>query len=317
MWYRPKPLIPPGTRIDFMGGRRVGFAFSSALTLMAIFFFFHQGLAYGIDFKGGILMEVRAREGVADLALMRDKLGGLGLGEHDLQGFGQPSDAAIRIAQQPGGEAAQQRAVEKVRTALGPGFDYRRVEFVGPKVGDELVRAGIIAAVMALLGIMAYIWFRFEWQFALGGAATVFHDMITTVGLFSFTQMQFDLNTLAAILTIAGYSLNDTVVVYDRIREDLRKYKKMPLVELFNLALNETLSRTVLTSLTTMLALVALVMFGGEVISGFSIAMIWGVIVGTYSTCFISVPLLLYMNMRRQVEADDVQGSPAGGKTVP
>ncbi|MBI1777519.1 MAG: protein translocase subunit SecF [Proteobacteria bacterium] len=300
-----------------MGGRRVGFAFSSALTLMAIFFFFHQGLAYGIDFKGGILMEVRAREGVADLALMRDKLGGLGLGEHDLQGFGQPSDAAIRIAQQPGGEAAQQRAVEKVRTALGPGFDYRRVEFVGPKVGDELVRAGIIAAVMALLGIMAYIWFRFEWQFALGGAATVFHDMITTVGLFSFTQMQFDLNTLAAILTIAGYSLNDTVVVYDRIREDLRKYKKMPLVELFNLALNETLSRTVLTSLTTMLALVALVMFGGEVISGFSIAMIWGVIVGTYSTCFISVPLLLYMNMRRQVEADDVQGSPAGGKTVP
>ncbi|MBI3498888.1 MAG: protein translocase subunit SecF [Proteobacteria bacterium] len=300
-----------------MGGRRVGFAFSSALTLMAIFFFFHQGLAYGIDFKGGILMEVRAREGVADLALMRDKLGGLGLGEHDLQGFGQPSDAAIRIAQQPGGEAAQQRAVEKVRTALGPGFDYRRVEFVGPKIGDELVRAGIIAAVMALLGIMAYIWFRFEWQFALGGAATVFHDMITTVGLFSFTQMQFDLNTLAAILTIAGYSLNDTVVVYDRIREDLRKYKKMPLVELFNLALNETLSRTVLTSLTTMLALVALVMFGGEVISGFSIAMIWGVIVGTYSTCFISVPLLLYMNMRRQVEADDVQGSPAGGKTVP
>jgi preprotein translocase SecF subunit len=312
MWYKPKPLIPPGTRIDFMSWRRIGFCFSGALTLLAIVFFFTHGLAYGIDFRGGILMEVRAKEGAADLAQMREKLAELGLGEHDLQGFGQPSDALIRIAQQPGGEAAQQKAVEKVRTALGPGFDYRRVEFVGPKVGDELVQAGIIAAVMAILGIMAYIWFRFEWQFALGAVATVFHDMITTIGLFAVTQMQFDLNTLAAILTIAGYSLNDTVVVYDRIREDLRKYKRMPLKDLFNLSLNETLSRTILTSLTTMLALIALVVFGGEVISGFSIAMIWGVIVGTYSTSFISVPLLLYMNLRRQVEADDVQATPAG-----
>ena len=303
--FKPIVLVPHHTKIDFMSFRYWGLGLSGLMTVLSVVMVLWHGLAFGIDFRGGILMEVRSTQGAADLAAMRQKLGSLGLGSHELQGFGQPSDVLIRIEQQPGGDAAQQKAVEKVRNSLGSGFEYRRVEFVGPKVGSELIHTGVIATVVAMLGIMAYIWFRFEWQFGVGAVMTLLHDVLTTIGLFAVTQMEFNLSTVAAVLTIAGYSINDTVVIYDRIRENLRKYKKMPLVELFNLSINETLGRTLLTSLTTALALIALVAFGGEVISGFSIAMLWGVVAGTYSTYIISVPMLLYLNLRNKAESSE------------
>lgn len=304
-------FFPAQSNINFMGFRFIGFALSALLTVLAIVLVLTKGLNFGIDFRGGILVEVRT-QGPADLADMRAKVGKLDLGQVDLQGFGAPSDVLIQIQEQPGGEVAQQRAVEKVRQALGAGVEYRRVEFVGPKVGGELIRDGIIATILALASIMAYIWFRFEWQFGLCGVVTLLHDVITTIGMFAIMQFEFNLTTVAAVLTIAGYSLNDTVVVYDRIRENIRKFKKMPFVDLCNRSVNETLSRTIMTSMTTMLALLALYFFGGEVISGFSFAMIWGVVVGTYSTFIISTPLLIYLNVRRAGPEDKEEGAPAG-----
>jgi preprotein translocase subunit SecF len=306
-------FIPAGTKIDFMGFRWWGFIFSGGLTVLSILFLLFQGLNFGIDFRGGILIEVRG-SGPVDLAAMRAKISGLNLGDHDLQGFGQSSDVLIRVQQQIGGEQAQLQAVEKVKQALGAGYDYRRVEYVGPKVGGELIRGGLIATALALLSILVYVWFRFEWQFGVCGVLTLLHDVITTLGVFSITQYDFNLTTVAAVLTIAGYSINDTVVVYDRIRENLRKYKKMPLVELFNRSLNETLSRTIMTSTTTLLALIALFVFGGEVISTFAIAMIWGVVVGTYSTAIISTAVLIYLPPRRPGTEDDEAKGAAGQK---
>jgi len=191
-------------------------------------------------------------------------------------------------------------AVEKVKTALGSGIEYRRTEFVGPKVSDELFLDGVYAVGAAILAILMYIWFRFEWQFGLGAVVALVHDVISTVGIFALLGLEFNLSTVAAVLTIAGYSINDTVVVYDRVRENLRKYKTKPLTELLNLSINETLSRTVLTSLTTLLALLALFFFGGEVIRGFSFAMIWGVLIGTYSSIALAVPLLIYLKLPRR-----------------
>jgi preprotein translocase SecF subunit len=205
----------------------------------------------------------------------------------------------IRLPRQPGGDAAQEQAVQKVRQALGSGFEYRRVEVVGPSVGSELIRAGVIATVLALFAIAAYIWFRFEWQFGVGGMISTLHDVLTTVGLFALLQLEFNLTTLAAILTIAGYSVNDTVVIYDRVREALRKYPRMPFRELINLALNETLSRTILTVSTVALAVLALLFLGGQVLRGFSIAMLWGVVIGTYSSLFIAAPILYYVRPNR------------------
>jgi preprotein translocase subunit SecF len=304
-------FFPAKPNIDFMGFRFIGFVLSAVLTVLAIVLVMTKGLNFGIDFRGGILIEIRT-QGPADLADLRAKVGKLDLGQVDLQGFGTPTDVLIQVQEQAGGEVAQQRAVEKVRQALGPNIQYRRVEFVGPKVGSELIRDGMIATVLTLASIMAYIWFRFEWQFGVCGVLTLLHDVITTIGMFALLQYEFNLTTVAAVLTIAGYSLNDTVVVYDRIRENIRKFKKMPFLELLNRSVNETLSRTIMTSMTTMLALLALYFFGGEVISGFSFAMIWGVIVGTYSTFIISTPLLLYLNVRRASAEDKEEGAPAG-----
>ena len=222
-----------------------------------------KGLNFGIDFRGGILIEVGMPGEAADLGAMRATLGGLGLGEVALQEFGQPNDILIRIERQEGGEAGQRVAVEKVRGALGERFgadvSYRRVEFVGPKVSADLLWSGIQASVYALLAIMAYLWFRFEWQYAVGALLSTFHDAFTTLGLFSLLGLEFNLSTVAAILTIIGYSVNDTVVIYDRVRENLRKYKSMPLAELIDRSVNETLARTVMTSLTTLLAIIALI----------------------------------------------------------
>ena len=307
-------LIPAGINISFLQKRVMFFIFSALLIAASMGLFGTQGLNYGIDFKGGILIEVKTN-GPADIAGLRSQLSGLGLGEVALQEFGAPDDVLIRVQQQEGGDAAQQAAVEKVKAVLGDTVaEYRRTEFVGPKVSEELFWDGVMAVGFAILAILVYIWFRFEWQFGLGAVVALVHDVLSTIGIFALLQMEFNLSTVAAILTIAGYSINDTVVVYDRVRENLRKYKSLELVELLNKSVNETLSRTVMTSVTTLLALLALYFLGGEVIRGFSFAMIWGVIIGTYSSICLAVPLLLYLNVRRGGDAGEEE---AAAETAP
>jgi len=291
-------LVPANINLQFIPKKKVFFVFSALLVLVSVGLFTIKGLNYGIDFKGGIMIEVRTPE-AAPIGDMRSRLSALGLGEVALQEFGQPTDVLIRIQRQAGGEAAQQVAVAKVKEALGPEVQYRRTEFVGPKVSEELFLDGLMAVSFAILAMLVYIWFRFEWQFGLGAVTALVHDVLTTIGLFAVLDLEFNLSTVAAILTIAGYSINDTVVVYDRVRENLRKFKKLPLSDLLNDSINQTLSRTLMTSLTTLLALLSLYFLGGEVIRDFSFAMIWGVLIGTYSSICLAVPVLLYLNIRR------------------
>ena len=292
-------IVPAGTHIDFLGKRMIALVLSALLIVGSIGLAATNGLNLGIDFLGGILMEVRSKSGPADLADMRAKLGAADLGEVQLQEFGQPSDVLISIQRQSGDPEAQQAAIAKVREVLGDSVDYRRTEFVGPKVGSELREAAIWSVTGAILMILLYIWFRFEWQFGVAAIVALTHDVIATIGMYSLTQIEFNLSTIAALLTIAGYSINDTVVVFDRIRENLRKYKRMGLLELLNLSINDTLSRTVMTSVTTLLALGAIYFFGGEVIRGFSFGMIFGVLIGTYSSIFIAGPVLLFFRLKR------------------
>jgi preprotein translocase subunit SecF len=300
---RPLIVIRHTPRIDFMRIHKIGFALSMFLALLSIGLFFTWNLNYGIDFRGGIVIEARSTTGPADLATLRAKLNTLGVGEVSLQGFGSPSDVLIRLGRQPGDDAAQEKGVNVVRDGVGKELEFRRVEVVGPKVGSELIRAGVLATVLALVAIAAYVWFRFEWQFGIGVMISTAHDVLTTIGLFSLLQLEFNLTALAAILTIAGYSINDTVVIYDRVRETMRKYKTMEFHTLINTALNETLSRTILTVATVTLATVSLLLFGGEVLRGFSIAMLWGLVIGTYSSLFIAAPLLYYIRPKRGSEA--------------
>jgi preprotein translocase subunit SecF len=296
---RPLLLLHKTPNIDFMRFHKAGFALSILLTVVSVGSFFGFGLNYGIDFVGGVLIEARSTNGPANLADMREKIDALHLGENSLQGFGSPNDVLIRLSRQPGGDAAQEKVNNAVRQALGANIEFRRVEVVGPKVGEELIRAGVLATVLALLAIAAYVWFRFEWQFGVGAMISTLHDVITTIGIFAVFQLEFNLTTLAAILTVAGYSINDTVVIYDRVRETMRKYKTMDLKTLINLSLNETLSRTILTVTTTALAVLSLLIFGGEVLRSFSIAMLWGIGIGTFSSLFIAAPLLYYIGLRR------------------
>jgi preprotein translocase subunit SecF len=303
-------IIPADTSIDFMGRRLIAFAISAMLMLASAGLFVGQGLNLGIDFLGGILIEVKT-EGPANVGVMRSTLGQLGLGDVSLQEFGEPDVVLIRVQRQEGGDKAQQVAVTAVKDALGSTVvEYRRTETVGPTVGEELQEAAIIAVLAAIGAILVYVWFRFEWQFGVAAVIALLHDVISTIGLFSLFQLEFNLATVAAILTIAGYSINDTVVVFDRVRENLRKYKRMPLTDLFNLSINGTLSRTVMTSLTTLLALGSLYLLGGEVIRGFSVALIWGVVIGTYSSIALAVPLLLYLKVYRGTAEE--QAEPAG-----
>lgn len=295
----PLRLVPDETRFRFMKMRKVAYPFSAILSVISIILFFTLGLNTGIDFRGGTLIEIRTLGGPADIADLRTRLNGLGLGQVEIQEFGAPTDVLLRLQEQPGGDAAQQAAVSQVRQALGDAVEYRRVEVVGPRVSSELAQSGAIAVLVAIIAVLIYIWVRFEWQFAVGAIIATLHDVVLTIGLFAATRMEFNLSSIAAILTIVGYSLNDTVVVYDRVRETLRRYKKMPLSDLIDSAVNSTLSRTFMTSVTTLLALLALFIFGGEVIRGFTGAMIWGVVVGTYSSIFIAAPLLLYLGLRR------------------
>lgn len=295
MWHLK--ILPSKTNIRFIEWRKTFFFLSIALIFASIASVSLKGLNFGIDFKGGILIEIRTEQ-AARIGDLRDKLNTLGLGEVTLQEFGKPTDVLIRIQQQEGGEKAQTKAITAVKEALGSGIEYRRVEFVGPQVGSELREAGIKAVIIALIAILIYIWFRFEWQFGVAAIIALAHDIFITIGLFSVLKLEFNLSILAAILTIAGYSINDTVVVFDRVRENLRKYKKSPLPEVLNRSINETLARTLMTSITTLAALLCLFFFGGEVIRGFSFAMIWGVIIGTYSSIFIASPILILLNLR-------------------
>lgn len=291
-------LVPDDTHIHFMWLRRYTMPLSAAMSVLSIVLFLVVGLNFGIDFRGGSLIEVQTKDGPADIAQMRTTLSGLGLGDIQIQEFGGPNDVLIRVVEQQGGELAQQAVITKVREALGDSVEYRRVEIVGPTVSAELARTGTIAVVVAIIAILIYIWFRFEWQYAIGAVVATIHDVVLTIGLFAVLQLDFNLSSIAAILTIVGYSLNDTVVVYDRIRENARRFKKMAIPELLDLSINQTLSRTIMTSLTTLLALVALYVFGGEVIRSFVFAMIWGVLVGTYSSIYVAAPILQYLGLR-------------------
>jgi preprotein translocase SecF subunit len=256
------------------------------------------GLNFGIDFKGGTLMQIKT-QGPADVASLRTKLTSLGLGEIQLQSFGQPDEVLIRFPEQPGGPDAQKVGADKVLSVLPANSKELRREQVGSTVSKELINSAIWALVLTNLVIFAYVWFRFEWQFALGAIVSLVHDVMFTIGIFSLFQLDFDLTIVAALLTILGYSINDTVVIYDRIRENLRKYKRMPLGDLLDLSVNETMSRTIMTVGTVMMALIALYFFGGEVIRGFTFAMLFGVLVGTYSSVFIAAPFLILIGVKR------------------
>jgi preprotein translocase subunit SecF len=309
-------ILPHGTKIDFVRFRLMAFGLSTFLILLTAGSILTKGFNFGIDFAGGVLMEAQSTSGPANLQAVRSTLGNLNLGEISLQEFGTSGrDLMIRVQRQEGNEKAQLEALTKVKQALGEGFTYRRVEIVGPKVGGELVRDGILAVVLSVLAIAAYVWFRFEWQYGVGALVALAHDVITTFGLFSISGLEFNLTTVAAILTIAGYSINDTVVIFDRVRESLRKYKTMPLYDVLNLAINETLSRTILTVSTVFVTVLALLFFGGEVLHGFAVAMLWGLIVGTFSSVYVAIPMLIYFNLRtgkqQEEDAAEAEGGPA------
>ena len=297
--FKGRNLIPPGLVLPLMRWSRVFFVISMAMVVASIALFALVGLNYGVDFKGGTMVEVQSKASKADISDMRSKLSGLGLGDVQIQSFGTQRDVLIRIVQQPGGEEAQQAALTKVLEALGDDYERRRVEVVGPAVSSELRTTGLIAVLCSIIAIILYVWFRFEWQFAVGAVVALAHDVLVTVGIFSLLQLEFDLSTVAALLTILGYSVNDTVVISDRIRENLRRYKRMPLVELLDRSLNETFARTLMTSMTTLVVLAALFVLGGAVIHNFAFAMMFGVVIGTYSSLFIVAPLLLYLGVKR------------------
>ena len=293
-------LVPSTPDFKFVRYNRHAFVVSSVLIIGSFVAFLMQGLNFGIDFKGGILVEISSSEPV-DIGNLRGRMQTLELGEVQIQQFGTPTDVLIRVAEADGAVSTERdlSVVDAIRQDLEGEFEIRRVEIVGPQVSRELIQTGLLAVVAAISSMLIYIWFRFEWQFSVGAVMALVHDVILTIGVFSLLQLDFNLSILAAILTIVGYSMNDTVVVYDRVRENLRKYKKMDISELLDIAINQTLSRTVMTSVTTLLALIALYTLGGEVIRGFTFAMIWGVLVGTYSSIFIAAPLLIQLGVKR------------------
>jgi len=314
-WFRlrrPKTLkiqhfrfIPDGTTIHFMQLSRYVIIISLVLTVVSIGSAFFKGFNLGIDFIGGSAIELHYNgDGAADTAKIREDVDKLGMGDIQVQSFGTDKDVLVRVQTQPGGDEAQQAAVEKVRTAMqADNYEIRRTETVGPQVSGELARNGVIAVLVSLGAILIYVWFRFEWQFALAAITTTSHDVIMTIGLFSVTGIEFNLTSIAAVLTLVGLSLNETVVISDRIRENLRKYKKMPLPDLINLSINQTIVRTSLTAFTIFCALIPLVLFGGEVIRGFTIAMTFGVFVGTYSSIIVGGPILIYFGLKARGDA--------------
>jgi len=296
-------LVPDNSAFDFLRQLKITTSVSVLLVLASIGLFFVNGLNLGIDFRGGILLEARSEASV-DIADVRADLNQLALGDISIQTFGSERDVLIRVQRQDGDEKAQIVAIQRITAALGEGFDVRRTEFVGPTIGAELAEKGMLAVGCALLAIMIYIWFRFEWQFSIAAITALSHDVLSTVGLFALLRFEFNLATVAAILTIAGYSINDTVVVFDRVRENLRKYKTWDQNKILNKSLNETLSRTVMTSVTTSLALLAIIIFGGAVLRDFALAMLWGVTIGTYSSIFVAVGLISRFDLKRSDDED-------------
>ncbi|MBL8641106.1 MAG: protein translocase subunit SecF [Alphaproteobacteria bacterium] len=297
---------------DFVRQRYIAFLITAIMIFGSLGLLAFKGLNLGIDFTGGIMMEVKTPD-VPDLVKMRADLNALNLGDISIQEFGTPQNFLIRVPEQKGGAEAQKNAIETIKTSLNALFpdklvEYQRSEYVGPQVGDELKRSGIIAFVLTVLGIMGYIWYRFEWQYGLAAILSLMHDTLAVVGLFSLLWMHFDLGTLAAVLLVAGYSTNDTVIVFDRIRENRRKFKKMPLRDVINLSVNQTLTRTINTSLTTLLSLIALWLFGGEVIRDFANAMIFGIVIGTYSSIYVASSALLYLPFDHDDKRDDHKG---------
>lgn len=293
-------LAPENTKFGFMRFRRVSYPFSATMSIISVVLFLTLGMNFGIDFAGGTLMELRAKSGPADIADLRTTVKQLGIGEVEVQGFGTSSDVLLRFGVQKGGATAQEATVARVKKALEGRYDFRRVDVVGPRVSGELVQSGTLGVVLAIIAVLAYLWFRFEWQFAVGAIIATMHDLLLTVGFFSLTRLEFNTTSIAAILTIVGYSLNETVVVLDRIREMRRKYRRMPTDQLIDMSINAVLPRTIMTATTVFLALLSLAIFGGEVIRSFSIAMIWGIFVATYSSVFICSPMLIYLGLRNE-----------------
>ena len=304
--------VTKDTNIDFMKPRKFTYILSGILAILSCYWIFVGGFNYGIDFSGGILMEIKSEKPI-DAEQIRKDLASLALDELTLQTLGEAGDEMlIRTQVDNATEESQRIAVAKIKEILGNGYEYRRVESVGPQVGEELKRDGVIASLIAILAICIYIWFRFEWQFALGALLGLFHDVFITVGLLAVFKFDISLTTVAAILTLAGYSVNDTVVTYDRIRENLHKYKKMSQYDLINKSLNDIFSRTILTGLTTMFASAALFIFGGDALRSFSFTILWGVVIGTYSSIYISAVFLNIFDLRKTQEAQNQDINPFG-----
>ncbi|GAA6207919.1 protein translocase subunit SecF [Cognatishimia sp. WU-CL00825] len=306
-------LVPKDTKWDFFGKSTLTLGFSGLLVVLSVIFFFVQGLNFGIDFRGGTTIRTESAQ-VVDVAAYRQAIVPLNLGDVSITEVFDPTFeedqnvTMIRIQAQDGQEAVTADIVRDVQAALlavAPDITFVSVESVGPKVSGELIQTAVIAVLLAIAAVLIYIWLRFEWQFAAGAVAALVHDVVLTIGVFSIVQIRFDLAIIAALLTIVGYSLNDTVVVFDRVRENLRKFKKISLKDILNTSINETLSRTVMTSVTTLLALISLFVLGGDVIRGFVFAMIWGVIVGTYSSVFIASAVLLKLGVKRDWSKPD------------
>ncbi len=296
-------IVPHNTKIDFARHKILSFVIALVIVIGSIGSFMTKGLNLGIDFKGGILLEIRTSE-KADIATMRATLNGLGLGEVKLQDYGSDRDVLIRVEQQDGDESAQGKAVKLIRATLGDDIDYRKIESVGAKVSEDLIENGLLAIGFALIGMLIYIWVRFEWEYGLAGVLSLLQDAIAVLGFYSISGLEFNESAIAAILTTIGYSINDSVVIYDRLRENLRKYKSNPVTEVINMSINSTLSRTILTSGSTLLALCALYFFGGPVIENFSLPIIVGICFGTFSSILLSVNLLQLFDLRK-VKSDE------------
>ena len=291
-------FVPRNIHGRFMSVRNWAFAVTAALSVASIALLPVMGLNYGIDFTGGTVIEVRAKQGEADLAQLRDSVGAIVPGEVQIQSFGSETDALIRFGNETEAGVSAPALVQEVRAAVEGAYDVQRVEVVGPAVSSELAVAAVLGILAALAGIMLYVWVRFEWQFAVGAIAATSHDVIMMIGFLVITQAEFSLSSIAAILTVVGYSLNDTVVVFDRIRENLRRFKKMPIVGVIDLSLDETAPRTIIVTMSMVIALVALFAFGGEVIRDFVAPMLVGVLTGIYSSIYIAAPLTIFLNLR-------------------
>ena len=305
-------LAPENTKFGFMRFRRVSYPMSATLSIISVVMFLFVGMNYGIDFAGGTQVDMRAKSGEAHLAELRAKAESLGLGPVEVQRIGGEADVILRLNVQPGGDQGEQAAIAKLRQAFDADYEFRSVETVGPTVSSELVQSGTLGVVVAIIAVLTYLWFRFEWQFAVGAIIGTMHDLLLTIGFFCVTQLEFNQTSIAAILTIVGYSLNETVVVLDRIREVMRKYKRLSTAEIIDMSVNAVLPRTIMTATTVFLALLALFFLGGHVIRSFSAAMIWGIFVATYSSIFICSPMLIYMGVRAET-FDRVREKEAAG----